>query len=682
MKRKFRESKQRSFLSFRKWGRKNFSLFSTLHRVVKVSVLSVAYFGSTPVLSVAMSQDTSSVKMEYDLEEIEVSASRAPSVYSEIARVLTVIDTKSIEQGPATSVQELLEQVAAIDVRQRGAEGVQADISIRGGTFDQTLILLNGINITDPQTGHHNLNLPVSLSQIERIEVLKGPAARVYGPNAFSGAINIVTKQNAGKMLEAQVNAGSYKYFDSNLSAGFATGQMNHLLAGNYKSSDGYIDNTDFNSTNVFYSGNLSSAIGKLSAQAGYTDKGFGANSFYTPVYPDQYESTQTTFSSVRLESLTKFNLTPALYFRRHSDKFMLFRNESPDWYENHNFHRTDVKGASLNSWYLWKAGKTSVGAEFRSEKILSNVLGEEMPSFVKVPGEDAFYTKSKNRQIMSLFAEHIFYLNNFTLSTGIMGNHISDEKSEWNFFPGIDISYRLSSSLKAVASWNTSLRMPTFTDLYYSGRTNIGNPLLKPEKSKMLEGGIKMNSKFVNGHLVVFHSRGTNIIDWVKTESDDLWKSMNHTSIVNTGFELDMEFSHWKLLGVNRQGSIRLGYVYNNQDKMSGELISYYVLDNLKHKLVASLNQPVSGNLSFNINFTYQNREGTYTSYNNGSSGSETSYNPFWLVDTKLLYQRNNFKFYVTANNLFNKRYFDLGNIAQPGRWLKTGISYNLNFN
>ena len=225
--------KQLSLLTFRKWGRKNFSLFATMHKVVKISVLSVAYFLSVPALTVAMDNDTTVVKREYNLEEIEVSASRAPSLFSEIVRVLTVIDSKNIEQGAATSLQDVLGQVAALDVRQRGAGGVQADISIRGGTFDQVLILLNGINITDPQTGHHNLNLPVSLSQIERIEILEGPAARIYGPNAFSGAINIITKQFEEKTITARFDGGSFGYFGANIAAGFNTGIINHLIAGN-----------------------------------------------------------------------------------------------------------------------------------------------------------------------------------------------------------------------------------------------------------------------------------------------------------------------------------------------------------------------------------------------------------------------------------------------------------------
>ena len=161
----------RNVLIFSRWRRKNYSAFQTLKKEVIISVLAVSYLISVPNKSLASIPDTIEIKQQYDLDEIEVSAQRAPVLYSQVARVVSVIPREEIEYAPVSSIQDLLEYIAGVDVRQRGAEGVQADISIRGGTFDQTLILLNGVNITDPQTGHHNLNLPVILNQIERIRL-------------------------------------------------------------------------------------------------------------------------------------------------------------------------------------------------------------------------------------------------------------------------------------------------------------------------------------------------------------------------------------------------------------------------------------------------------------------------------------------------------------------------------
>jgi len=519
--------KAQSVLTFRKWGRRNYSLFQALHKTVAIGVLSVVYFLATPITSLAEVRDSSEVKMEYDLDEIEVSAQRTPALYSQVARIVSVIERKEIEAVPAQSIQDLLEYVAAVDVRQRGTEGVQADISIRGGSFDQLLILLNGINVTDPQTGHHNFNLPLSLAQVERIEILEGPAARVYGPNAFSGAINIITRKAEGNSIKASASGGSFGYFDGNLSTTLKTGKSKHLLAVGGKRSDGYISNTDFETLNGFYSNETGWKSGTLDFQLGASKKGFGANSFYTPAYPNQYEATKTLFTSVKWKGNSPLHFTPAVYFRRHQDRFELFRNNPADWYTGHNYHLTKVYGANLNSWVQWELGKTAVGLEYRSSKIWSNVLGEEMDEPIDVPGEDAQFTKSAQRNTISAFFEHSAFFIDWTISAGIMANYISDSDLGVNVFPGIDVSYKVFPGAKVFATYNTSLRMPSFTDLYYEGPTNIGNSDLEPERSATIEAGFKLQQAVFSGHALVFYRHGKDIIDWVKEDEDsEVWQA------------------------------------------------------------------------------------------------------------------------------------------------------------
>ena len=671
-------------LTFKRWGRKNYSAFQTMHRVVKISVLSVIYFLSTPSVSIATDNesDTTKVKMQYDLDEIEVSAQRAPALYSQVARIISVMESKEIEAAPVESVQDLLEYIAGVDVRQRGTEGVQADVSIRGGTFDQMLVLLNGINITEPQTGHHNLNLPVSLHQIARIEVLEGPAARVYGPNAFSGAINIVTKEPVSQKLSFAGALGSFGYLDANLSGNFFTGNLKHMVAVNRKKSNGYIDNTDFKISDVFYSNVQESEKGKFLFQLGIADKGFGANSFYTPKYPNQYEKTKTLFTSAKWASTTKFHLTPVVYWRRHQDRFELFRDNPPSWYTTHNYHLTNVYGTNLNSWVRWKFGKTAIGVEFRSENILSNVLGEDLSKPKKVPGENAEFTKSKSREIYSGFLEHIIYLNKWTISGGLMSNCISGSSLGINLFPGIEMSYNIFSEINLFGSYNTSLRMPTFTDLYYAGPTNIGNPDLKPERAVTLEGGLKLNHEFVHGQWVVFYRQGKNIIDWVKGVDGDLWQPQNLTQVNSLGTELQAQFNLRKYLGKGFPDNIMIGFFTNYLEKVNRNYISNYVLDNLKYKFTGSVNQSLLQGLSVNVKVTFQDREGTYTKYVNGISGNEVPYQPFWLTDLKFRYSYHSVTLFASVNNLFDITYNDIGNIIQPGRWFKAGFSYDLNFN
>ncbi len=681
MKIPFNRFRRKDFLDFRHWSGKGYSLFATFGKIVRISVLSFAYFLVVPVPSEAEERDTSEVKMQFDLDEIEVTASRAPAVYSSIVRVLTVIDAKEIEHAPAESVQDLLEYVAAVDIRQRGAVGVQADISIRGGTFDQTVILLNGINITDPQTGHHNLNIPVSLSQVERIEVLEGPAARVFGPSAFSGAVNIVTKQPEGNMVSARISAGNFGYLHPGLSGGFQTGKWSHYMAGSYKKSEGYIVNTDFDISNGFYSGQMKTEKGDFHVQLGISEKAFGAQNFYTPQYPNQFEKTKTYFSSARWESIGPLHFSPAVYWRRHADKFMLFRDNPPGWYTSHNYHQTDSYGGNLNSWISWIGGKTALGAEMRSESILSNVLGEPLESPVPVPGGEAFYSKSKRRVTTSLFVDHSAYLGDFSLSAGVMANHISDNPKGLRFFPGMDAGYQVKPEVKLVASLNTSLRMPTFTDLYYSGPVNIGNPDLKPEQSLTLEGGLKVNKPLVRGHFILFYRQGNDMIDWVKKRIDEKWQPQNLTGLKSYGSEIRFEWFPREMLGEHWPDKWEVSYFFNQQEKEHKGLISNYVLDNLKHKFMMSLKQSITDNISLDLRGTYQDRNGTYSRFEEDALPQESPYRPFWLVDTKVNYQKGPFRFFVSARNLLNRHYFDLGNVIQPGRWIKTGVVYDLKF-
>jgi iron complex outermembrane receptor protein len=334
-----------------------------------------------------------------------------------------------------------------------------------------------------------------------------------------------------------------------------------------------------------------------------------------------------------------------------------------------------------MNSWIQWDLGKTAFGSEFRSENILSNVLGDEIDSPANVPGEDAVYTKSASRNTTSVFLDHAIYINSWSLTAGFMGNYISGSDLGLNIFPGIDMSYNISENVKIFSSFNTSLRMPTFTDLYYKGPTNIGNPNLKPEKSATLEGGLKLNDKIIQGHIVVFYRKGKDIIDWVKTDSESLWQPQNLTGLNSFGTVVQAQLNLQERIGKAFPNTIRISYLFNNLQKENDEIISNYVLDNLKHKLVSSINYLVFKNMSVDIKATFQDREGSYTEFTSNDWGNEVKYKPFWIMDAKINYSRKYLNIYASVNNLFNVSYNDIGNVAQPGMWIKAGVSYKFLF-
>lgn len=406
---------------------------------------------------------------------------------------------------------------------------------------------------------------------------------------------------------------------------------------------------------------------------------------FYTPKYPNQFEEIKTLISSLKWESNSKLHLTPAVYWRRNQDRFELFRDNPQSWYTTHNYHLTNTYGGNLNSWVQSDLGKSAIGIEFRSENILSNVLGDELDSPVKVPNEDAVFTKSKTRNIISGFLEHVYYSNKLTISAGVLSNYISESKTGFIFFPGIDIGYKILPSVNIFSSFNTSLRMPTFTDLYYQGPTNIGNIDLKPEKTASFELGIKLNSDLIQAYLVGFYRNGKDIIDWVKkydSDESEKWQTQNLTQLNSYGTEIQMQFNLKKYYGHNLPDNINVNYFYNNLDKEEGQnFISYYVLDNLKHKFVGTINQTVFRKININLKVLFQDRAGSYTQYENNNLGSDKKYEPFWIFDGKINYTLGNLRFYVSVNNIFNQNYVDIGNVIQPGRWAKVGISYELDF-
>ncbi len=681
--------------TFKHWKNNAWSTFSSIGKHIIISVLPLTYFTASGFISEAQ---TDTVRMQ----EVRINSSRIPTLYSETARIIYTIDRKEIEAMPVHNLQDLIEYVANVDVRQRGSEGVQADINIRGGNFDQTLILLNGFKINDVQTGHHNMNLPVDIQNIEKIEILEGPGNRIFGINSYSGAINFITDNKTAEQLKAGIFAGQHNYFGSNFSISHSYKNFDNFLSASYKKSSGYTENTDFNRLNIFYQNNLQTKIAKFSLQTGYTNKSFGANSFYTPKFPWQFEQTKTSFAALKSEKQGKhYKITYRISLRRHQDRFELFREDKykhignfyidgtdtakyipgiyADWnyYSGHNYHLTRNFNTELKLNFDTKAGKSAIGAEYSYAEIKSNVLGEPLENPEKVPGEpDGLFTKSKSRKNINLYVEHFVKLNKLTISGGASLNF--DEMFKQNFSGGIDLSYASTNNFKTFASLNQSVRLPTFTDLYYDGPTNKGNPDLKPETALNYEFGIKYSDKGFSSNISGFRREGKNTIDWVRLSDTVDWQAQNITELTTTGAEIAVKYNFLQYSYIRYIG---FSYAYTNIVKQSGEYISKYALDYLKHKAVFSVRHKIYKNFSANWNLRYEDRTGSYSVYDSETRTytGEDDYKPFFLTDVRFLWQNKKFEIYADASNLFNIQYRDFGDILMPGRWIKAGIKIKL---
>ncbi|MCF6241690.1 MAG: TonB-dependent receptor [Bacteroidales bacterium] len=671
---KKKEQKTKGIFYFKQWSRKQYSIMHSLKNVVKISVLSVGYL----LHSFTGSAQTDTLK----LEEIQVKAARNELKYSDAVRMLTLIDKEEISSMPASDISTVLSSAMSIDVRERGAGGVQADFNMRGGSFEQALVLINGMRINDPQTGHFSLNLPIDANDISRIEILSGPAARIYGNNAFSGAINIITGKSDRNFIKFSGIGGSYGYYDAKIASNYKIKNFTNYLSVSKTASQGYKENTDFNIDNIYYSANQYFDNSTLNVQAGYTAKAFGANSFYTPVFPNQYEENKTAFANIRYRSDKKIKMTYAGYWRFNYDKFELFRNNPPSWYQGANYHKNNTYGVSVNSSFNALGGTSSLGAEWNKEQIISNKLGDSLktPKLIKETS-NRYYTKGNERQNFSLFAEQQYSVRRFNIIAGLMSNY--NTVFAWNFYPGIDLGYAVNRNFKLSASANFAGRIPSFTELYYVGPTNTGNSELKVEKSFTYETGIKYFNKFAIIQAAIFRRLGSNIIDWVKQNPDDLWKPENITHVNATGIELSANFKLKKLNFANFPVNyVRINYAYTQLDKNSGNYISKYALDYLVHNFNISLGHNIYKNIKASWVFQYRKRNGTFIPYDSeqGIWLNAENYKAIYLLNFKLHYSAKHLKVFTEANNLFNIKYQDIENVALPGIWIKAGVSYKLN--
>ncbi len=595
----------RNIRYFHKWSNKGYSILNSLKVAVKICVIPLTYsLVASPSVAVAQI-DTSSISKHLDLNEVIIQEDVKAEAYSELTRVVSVVTQKEIQQVAASSLQDVLEKLVNVDIRQRGSHGVQADINFRGGSFDQVLVLLNGVNITDPQTGHHNLNVPIDLNSIQRIEILQGPGARVHGPGAFSGAINIITKPDSENSIKLSSQVGEYGLAKGNLQSIFKIKKTTTLLSISHNRSDGYVENTDFKASNVFMHSVLNSNLGDFNLFAGYQDKGFGAQSFYTPKYPNQYEKTRTFISSIGYEK--KWNqhkfMTNA-YLRRHWDRFELFRSNPDSWYKGHNYHLSTITGTKNTYQYSTQFTRLQLGFEGRIEDIISNNLGDSLETPIRIKGEgDKYYTLGSNRAIYSVFADQVFYLKKFTVSGGF--NYSYCRQFDGNSSYGVDATYQLLNGLKVYSAINRSFRNPTFTDLYYKGPSNIGNPTLKPETAITYEGGVKLNYKTISGSVGYFNRQGKNIIDWIMLPAETKWTTRNYTTLNTDGIEISLisKLDDYQPI-VN---SIFINYTRYWVDKKEGDFNSYYALDFMRHNLRFGINNQIISKLVLNTQFNWQ---------------------------------------------------------------------------
>ena len=580
------------------------------------------------------------------LQEVIISSNRLEIPLRQNSKTVQILTADQIRQSGVTHVVDLLQQIAGVDIKRRGAGATQADLNIRGGTFDQTLLLIDGIKLDDAQTGHHTLNFLPPPQMIERIEIIKGPTSRAYGQNAFTGAINIVTKKETPKTLTLDLQKGNYDQTNGSIFLGNTTEKTSVLGFVSRNTSDGYRYNTDYDHNQLFIKSTFNRHKTPLDLIATYSGRKFGANGFYaTPSAKDQYEETQASLISLsQRHKKGAWIFKPKVYWRRGQDMYEYIRNK-PEIYRN--LHVTNKLGVAFDTSLASDWGLTGMGVDISRVSIRSNNLGD------------------RSRTMMNFFLEHRFYLfnNRVDITPGIAANYFSDFGS--HSFPGIDMGWQISPKFRLYANTGATFRIPTFTDLYYSDRTTLGNADLEPEEAISNEVGIRLISPKVTASLAFFNRKAKNLIDYVKNSQDDSipFKAENIQQVNTSG--IDFELTH--RIHVNtltHEFKISYSYLENNL-KNSGFNFSRYSINNdLKHHFVSNYQIPIHKNLNTYLVYKYVER---------------TSGDAYSVVDVSAQWRISRWQVSVYFNNIFNTEYWESNLVPMPKGNGLLGLRYSL---
>jgi outer membrane cobalamin receptor len=540
------------------------------------------------------------------------------------------------------SPQDLLRRDSSIFLQQRGAGGGQADLVLRGGTFEQALVLLNGFRIDDSQTAHHNLDLPVPLEAMDSIQILHGAGSTIHGEDALSGVADFLTAAPSATSLRLRAGGGSFGSYDESLLAALAQKRWSARLTAGRKSSAGFMPDRDYQNEDSSLETWAASPLGLTDLLFAASDRSFGANQFYGPY--NSWERTKGWFASGRQELGSR--TVAAFGYRRHTDEFILLR-QAPSVYENN--HIDGSWQASLRR--TVPIASTSVllfGLESDGDSIESNNLG----------------LHARNRGAGYLDMDLRPAKKRWNLSAGLRIEVFSGG-SQTVLSPHLAGSFRLTDKLKLRASGGYGFRIPTYTDLYYSDPATNGNPNLKPESAWSGEGGADWApSSRLSFSATGFYSREHDTIDYLRASPTSKWNAANLSGLHFSGVESSVTWVPAKRQIVQIAWTGLIGA----QPPLHG-LQSEYALNYPVNNFHATWTAMLGHNVTFvnvlQIAKPYQQQ---------GNPPWNASPYPVW--DGSVTHDSGRIRPYLRVGNLSNTGYQEINGVAMPGRSISGGVS------
>ncbi|MGA2276304.1 MAG: TonB-dependent receptor [Terracidiphilus sp.] len=582
------------------------------------------------------------------------------------------------------SPQDLLRQDSSVYLEERGAGGGQADLILRGGTFEQALVLLNGFRINDSQTAHHNLDLPIPLDAMDSIEVLHGAGSTLHGEDALSGVVDFLTAAPSASSLRLRAGGGSFGTYEDSLAGSLARKRWSSRLTAERNSSAGFLampgisplcnfaqmyrdcqNDRDYRNEDASSESWIGSRLGISDLLFASSDRSFGANQFYGPY--NSWERTKGWFASGRQEFGA--NTEAAFGYRRHSDEFILLRSD-PSVYENNHIdgswqaslrHTIPIRSSSV-----LLVGVESDGDSIRSYNLAGGVLSYALGVHARNRGAgyvDLDLKPAKSR---------------WNLSAGLR-EEIFSGGAQSVLSPHLAGSLRLMDKLKLRASGGYGFRLPTYTDLYYSDPATIGNANLKAESAWSGEGGADWAvMSRLTFSATGFYNRQHDTIDYLRYLSatpptnsvlpascpTDTWCAVNLSGVHFAGIETS---ATW-IAAKGEKIQVAWTGLYGAQAYL-GALQSEYALNypvqNLHTIWTAALKHSLVVTNSVAITKPYQQP---------GNPPWNATPYPVW--NAAMTRDAGKLRPYLRLGNLSNTGYQEINGVTMPGRSITGGVS------
>lgn len=584
------------------------------------------------------------------LKEVVVTATKTEKLSQDVTQSVTVVTADEIVKSGATNVAEIISNKAGVMVNEQGPVGALQSVTLRGSTYQQVLVLLDGKRLNSGSAGGYDLSeLPLPLSAIERIEIVRGPSSALYGSDAVGGVVNIITKKPAVPLTTLSGSMGRDGYTSVSL---YNTGRENntyYALSLGKERTHGYRENSDSDQK-----------IAGL--KIGYDlDKDSSVEGTFDYIAKDLGVPGSVQFSSPVARQQTREAVSGLQYKARIANgldySYRIYRNQEHIGFQNADFseydtNRSVTSGTEMQAnWLMSSFSILTAGVEGREDSLVNNTAGTHT---VTISSE---YIQDE----LSFGDSVIVVLGGRNDKYSSFGNKFSPRASARYLQEGSGTILR--------ASTGKSFRAPTLNDLYFQDSFgDHGNPLLRTETSEEHEAGIEQ--PFGSGNVIKFTAFKRRVKDLIIWEPDPVipfaYTPMNIGRALITGTETELHF----LISKQMSGSITYTKMFP-VDASTGDRIFSDVSHIPRMEFGGSFSVALDDQTTLSLN---GRRVKNYVQ-------PETEKWDYYTVDGKIIEtivadKKSRLDVFVGAKNMFNRKYETIAGYPMPPQQFYGGLT------